>query len=151
MKVRAEATGITLNEPSQGSIGFVLTLGATRYCSTFGGTVARDEPGMFRAKNAPAPAACAISSGGVTWFIPDGPDEQSQTLVAFFAAVSGDTIEFGEGAFEFDTTLVMAAHGEDGITIRGQGRGKTILDFLGSGTPEGLSFSPHGRASRSRT
>ena len=30
---------------------------------------------------------------------------------------------------------------KDGVTIRGQGPRKTILDFLGSGTPEGLSFS----------
>ena len=33
VKVSAKASGITLNEASQGSIGLVLTLGATRYCS----------------------------------------------------------------------------------------------------------------------
>ena len=73
------------------------------------------------------------------WLIEDGPDEQSQALVAFFAANAGDTIEFGDGAFELDTTLVMAH--KEGITIRGQGTDRTVLDFLGSFSPEGLSLS----------
>ena len=140
IKVRADATGIRMDRPSQSWVGMVLTLGTDRYCATFDSGIVRDEPGLFKAARALAPAACPTGSeGGVTWFIPDGPDEQSQTLAAFFAAVAGDTIEFGEGAFEFSTTLVMAH--KEGITIRGQGIDRTILDFLTSFSPEGISLS----------
>ena len=93
---------------------------------------------------APACTNCGDEGVGTTWRIEDGPNEREETLYAFFSAVSGDTIEFGQGAFEYDTTLVMAGNTgspKDGITVRGQGPSKTILDFLGSGTPEGLSFS----------
>ncbi len=304
--IRASAVGLTLDESSQGAIGLVLTVGGTRYCSAFGGLVTRDQPGLFMAKNAGAPAACpsgprgqlidgavdgvsystgggagtavtagggffdyasgdvltfslggiALGSaggapflmpddilpttqaavnlarflltldddrdprprititaavraaaasqsfpasafdasdtafessplaafaqtangdgtrvlasrtaaelelacsradiadgiydgdvceqggGGVIWHIADGPDEQSDALAAFFAATAGDTIEFGAGAFELTTTLVMSH--KDGITIRGQGEGQTVLDFLGSFSPEGISLS----------
>ncbi len=93
---------------------------------------------------APTCTDCGEADGSTTWRIEDGPNEKDLALYAFFSATSGDTIEFGEGAFEFDTTLVMAGNSgspKDGVTIRGQGPRKTILDFLGSRTPEGLSFS----------
>jgi hypothetical protein len=49
----------SLGEPAQGSLGVRLTLGnGNRYCLSFGGTVVKDEPGAFRAKDAPAPSAC---------------------------------------------------------------------------------------------
>jgi len=51
--------GFSLDEPSQGSLGITLTLGAgNRYCMSFGGMILRDEPNRFTAKDAPAPAAC---------------------------------------------------------------------------------------------
>ena len=88
---------------------------------------------------APPCSNCGVETPGTTYFIQDGPDEQDQALAALFSAVSGDTIEFGPGAFQFDTTLI--ADHKEGITVRGQGESETILDFLGSHTPEGLSFS----------
>jgi parallel beta-helix repeat protein len=139
VSVRARATGITLDEPSQASIALVLAVGATRYCALFGGIITRNRPGAFSAKGATAPAACPSTAGPTTWVIEDGPDEQSDALVAFFSANTGDTIEFGAGAFELGTTLVMAH--KNGITIRGQGTDRTVLDFLSSHTPEGLSLS----------
>jgi parallel beta-helix repeat protein len=93
---------------------------------------------------APTCTNCGDAGTGTTWRIADGPNEKSDALNAFFSATSGDTIEFGEGAFEFDTTLVAAGDTglpKDGVTVRGQGPRKTILDFMGSRTPEGLSFS----------
>jgi parallel beta-helix repeat protein len=137
LSIRASQTGITLDEASQGAIRVALTVGTKRYCSLFGGEVTRDVPGHFRARRAGAPATCAAS--GVTWRIDDGPNEQSQALTAFFSAATGDTIEFGPGAFEFDTTLVMSH--QEGITIRGQGMRATVLDFHTSHSPEGLSLS----------
>jgi len=62
VKVRARAAGISLNEPSQGSLGVVVTLGSLRYCTLFGGTVRTDQPGMFAARLAPAPSACPPAS-----------------------------------------------------------------------------------------
>ena len=301
--VRANAVGLTLNEATQGSVAIALALGPTRYCAAFGGVVTHDRPGMFQAKKAPPPSACAAASGqfidgavdgvtattpsgsaltagggyfhyepgdtvaftlggialgsapgarfllpdelmpsaqaavnvtrflltldadrepqpaititqavrdaaagmtaaasafdlsdeafessplaafaqtanadgtralasraaaelelacsrndvadgvydgdfcssgggGMVWRIEDGPNEQQDALVAFFASNSGDTIEFGPGVFTFDTTLVTAH--KAGITIKGQGTATTILDFLGSFSPEGISVS----------
>lgn len=56
-----------------------------------------------------------------------GPDAQEAALEAFIGAKDGDTIEFGEGTFELDTTLSL----EDvkDVTVRGAGREKTILNF----------------------
>jgi hypothetical protein len=56
IKVTAKGTGITLDEPSQGSIDLLLTSGTRRYCASFGGTILRDEPNRFMAKSAPAGA-----------------------------------------------------------------------------------------------
>jgi hypothetical protein len=84
VKVSARATGVTLDEPTQGSIGVVLDLGngAHRYCVLFGpGTVSRDQPDRFSAKKAAAPVACpsgttppstttTTTSGGGTTSLP---------------------------------------------------------------------------------
>jgi len=61
LKIVTRTTGITLDEPSQGSIGLVFVMGTTRYCVLFGGTVTRDVPGRFVAKRSTAPAACSES------------------------------------------------------------------------------------------
>jgi hypothetical protein len=72
LKVRAKGNGsvpITyrLGEPSQGSVGAVITSGSSVLCANFGGRVARDsgtDPpnpggrGQFIAMDAPAPGAC---------------------------------------------------------------------------------------------
>lgn len=82
---------------------------------------------------------CNNGTNASRWLIEAGPDAQIQAISALFGAVRGDIIEFGEGHFQFDTTLVMQH--KEGITVKGQGLEKTILDFAGSSTPEGLSFS----------
>lgn len=58
IKLRAGDAGITLDEPTQGSLGLVLQSGAQRYCALFGDTIRRDQPGIFIAKDAPAPSEC---------------------------------------------------------------------------------------------
>jgi hypothetical protein len=58
LKILARASGIMLDESSQGSVGVVLTAGSQRYCTLFGGTILHDKPGMFSALLAPAPASC---------------------------------------------------------------------------------------------
>ena len=58
IKVSARASGISLDEPSQGTVAVVLTTGTHRYCASFGGRVTRDVPGRFKAMSAPAPASC---------------------------------------------------------------------------------------------
>lgn len=76
---------------------------------------------------------------GRTLLVEDGPNEEDDALAAFFSARDGDTIEFGEGTFDIDTTLVMSH--KSNITIKGQGLTKTVLNFENSGTPEGLALS----------
>ena len=49
----------SLDEPAQGSVAVRFRSGATEYCTTFGGTVAKDRQGTtFKAKGAPAPETC---------------------------------------------------------------------------------------------
>ena len=59
--------GFSLDEPAQGSLRVRMVSGGTdtvRYCLLFGGTIAADRPaagesaGIFRARNAAAPADC---------------------------------------------------------------------------------------------
>lgn len=52
---KGAAIPFTLDEPSQGSIAVSLTLGDDQpQCMHFGGTVRKDRPGIFKARNAPA-------------------------------------------------------------------------------------------------
>jgi cysteine-rich repeat protein len=62
VKLKARSVGISLDEASQGAIDVALLSGAPRYCALFGGTVLRDAPGYFFAKNTPRPFACAAST-----------------------------------------------------------------------------------------
>jgi hypothetical protein len=59
LKVVAKKAGITLDEPAQGALAIVLASGAVRYCARFDdGSIVKDVPGRFTAKNAVAPTAC---------------------------------------------------------------------------------------------
>jgi hypothetical protein len=58
--------------------------------------------------------------------IATGPLAQKQILEALILAEPGATIVLGEGTFAFDTTLTLDVAG---VTIRGQGADRTILDF----------------------
>ena len=64
---------------------------------------------------------------------------QDEALVAFFDAREGDTIEFCEGDFVFNTGLFL--HSKRGITIKGAGKDKTILNFDESGSSEGINVA----------
>jgi hypothetical protein len=57
IKFTSKGTGLTLDEPTQGSIDLVLTSGSDRWCASFGGVILRDEPGRFIAKSA-GPGTC---------------------------------------------------------------------------------------------
>lgn len=59
LKVVVKKTGITLDEPAQAALAIVLASGAVRYCARFDdGSIVKDAPGRFTAKNAVAPTAC---------------------------------------------------------------------------------------------
>ncbi len=47
-------------QATQGSVSVALTVGPVTYCADLGGTVVRDGVGLFKAKAAPAPAACPM-------------------------------------------------------------------------------------------
>lgn len=71
LSVKAKATGITLNEPTQGRLGVVFTSGSVRYCALFAPPfVKRDQVGKFQAKKAPVPIACP----------PDGSTTTTSTI-----------------------------------------------------------------------
>ena len=59
IRVAARRTGIAMNTPSQGALGVVVTSGSAEYCARFDyGSIVRDQPGRFAARDAPAPSAC---------------------------------------------------------------------------------------------
>ena len=57
IKIGGKATGITLDEPTQGTVSVALTIGADVYCSSCS-TARRNEGGRYAATNCPAPAEC---------------------------------------------------------------------------------------------
>lgn len=57
-KCRGAGIGYSLDEAMQGALAIEIETGAMEYCARFGGTVAADRPGVFKAKNAPLPASC---------------------------------------------------------------------------------------------
>lgn len=65
LKVRAKSPGVTLDEPSQGTLGVRLTIGGDRYCATCSGAV-RDEQGRFVARSCAAPGTCPEPPAGTT-------------------------------------------------------------------------------------
>jgi hypothetical protein len=52
--------GYSLNEVFQESVGASLKSGGAEYCARFGGTLSADQPGVFRARQAPPPATCPV-------------------------------------------------------------------------------------------
>lgn len=65
LRVVAKASGLTLDEPSQGTVVVQLTVGSDVYCSTCT-TADVDETGRYRAKACPAPPSCtAVCGDGV--------------------------------------------------------------------------------------
>lgn len=81
-------------------------------------------------------AACGLGcarsgrggSGPRTIRVAPGPKVQSETQTALIKARPGDTIEFGEGTYEFTMGLSLTVNG---VTLRGRGMEKTILSFKG--------------------
>jgi endonuclease/exonuclease/phosphatase family metal-dependent hydrolase len=59
--IKAKGASLPCDVPAPQNTPFEVTLrlGAERYCSSFGGTIARNEAGKFKAKGSPAPLACA--------------------------------------------------------------------------------------------
>ena len=87
-----------------------------------------------------SPAASGGDASGIKTFkICPGPDAQKETLIALFDSHEGDTIEFCEGQFDFTTGLVLT--GKRGITIKGQGKDKTVLSFLNSESQDGVNIN----------
>ena len=86
----------------------------------------------------PVDALCAGVQGACT-ALPAGTSE-AQVQRAFVEAQPGATLVFGEGTFAFTNTLSL--EGVDGVTVRGAGREKTVLDFTGQAAgSEGLYVS----------
>ncbi len=88
LKVSARASGISLDEAQQGSIGVVLGSGTIQYCTLFGGTVRRDTPGRFNAKLAQPPSECPGASTPTT--------STTTTTMPPVALCGNTTIDAGE-------------------------------------------------------
>lgn len=73
---------------------------------------------------------------GKTTLIQPGPNATTDALNAFIAAKPGDTIEFDEGFFDLETTLLLQS--TENIRIKGQGINDTVLSFENSDGAEGI-------------
>ena len=96
---------------------------------------------VFVAGCAEQPATQGIPSAGVPPAKPEGvirvdpgPDAPKRAQAAMINAKPGDVIEFGEGKFDFRSTLSLDV---SGVTVRGQGPDKTILSFKEQGQGTG--------------
>jgi parallel beta-helix repeat protein len=74
------------------------------------------------------------SKPSTTARIEPGKDAAKQAQTALINAAPGSVVEFGEGTFEFASTLSCD---KSDITIRGQGKDKTILSFKDQGQGTG--------------
>src|SRR5690606_39130429 len=73
LKVVAHRAGLALDGDA-GIVGVRVTLGAQRLCAQFGGaSVAKDEPGLFKGKHAPASALADCSDEALGTAPPIGP------------------------------------------------------------------------------
>lgn len=68
-----------------------------------------------------------------------GPNAREQVLTRLSLARAGDTVAFCEGYFEMSTGLLV--NSKNGITLKGAGKDKTILNFLNSDSGEGINAS----------
>ena len=83
LKISTRALGISLDEETQRAVSVVLATGTRRYCLLFGGTIGKDKPGRFVARNAPAPSACpALVVGSSTTSTTSGTQPSTSTTKA---------------------------------------------------------------------
>ena len=66
--------------------------------------------------------------------IEPGADAPKKAQEALILAQPGEVVEFGEGTFEFRSTLSLDVNG---VTVRGQGPDKTVLNFREQGQGTG--------------
>ncbi|WP_448586676.1 parallel beta-helix domain-containing protein [Thermaurantiacus sp.] len=91
---------------------------------------------MRRTRLALALLALAGPVEARTLHVKPGPRAAEAAQEALIAARPGDTVAFAPGTFRFTTGLSLDV---SGVTLRGAGEGKTILDFSGQrGSGEGL-------------
>src|SRR5438067_13211083 len=68
--------------------------------------------------------------------------KESDIAAAFASATTGSTIAFGAGTYSFTNSLNLAV--ATGVTVKGAGLDKTILDFAGQvAGSEGLYIADH--------
>ncbi len=75
--LRVNLTGtaaLPLGGDPQGSVAARLTIGGTRFCLSFGGTIAKDDGKRFVARKAPAPPTCPVAPNDAQAFCVGKPD-----------------------------------------------------------------------------
>ena len=95
--------------------------------------------GIGATSSKPTAVAAIAAPVSRTYTICPGPNATTEALTAFFDAREGDTIAFCAGRFSLSTGLIM--NNKRGITIKGAGRDRTILNFASSDAAEGLNVS----------
>jgi hypothetical protein len=103
LQVRREGLGLDLDGPL-GAVAIRVTTGTLRSCAVFGaGTVLRDDPGSFSARNAPAPPIADCSDASLTGAL--GP---SCVAAGDWPTCGGPCPEDGVCAPRLDGTCICA-------------------------------------------
>jgi uncharacterized repeat protein (TIGR03806 family) len=89
-------------------------------------------------KNTPGDDATDYKVEARKILINPGPDATLEALAAFVSVRPGDTIEFGCGYFDIESTLLLTGRRAESVTIKGCGIDKTVLSFRNSPGVEGL-------------
>ena len=100
VKIEAKSTGITLNEPSQGVIVVVLSIGNDRYCARFASPT-RDSVGKFVARKQPV-APCPVPQTTTT-------TNSTTTTTASTTTTAAPTTTTGTAATTTSTTTSTTA------------------------------------------
>ncbi|MES1943974.1 hypothetical protein PC39_07664 [Salinisphaera sp. PC39] len=111
---------------------FALALAGSAALSACGGS----SGGGSSSDNAGDDGSSGEVPAGRTFQIEPGPDATEDALTRFIDARPGDTIEFGCGFFQIDSTLLLT--NTEAVTIKGCGMDRTVLSFRNNNNPEGL-------------
>jgi hypothetical protein len=66
IKAVCKGADVTVDGIVAGDLGIIITTDADTYCASFGGTTVKNQPGLVKRKNAPAPLSCPAPAVATT-------------------------------------------------------------------------------------
>ena len=124
VKANCYGSAVTLDPPFAGEVAVIVTIGAKRYCMSFGGSTWRNDERRTHRREAPAPDACPVPGGG------------GGTTTSTLAGGSTTTTTVGGG-----TTTTIPTGGTTTTTVVGETTTTSIVGATTSTTVVGATTS----------